>query len=221
MFNINVVLADDHPGMLAGVTHELSSVTTIVLKGQARNSTELMELLQSTPCDVLVSDYAMPAGDYGDGIALFELIGRRFPHIKLVVLTMLDTPAILLALDALGVRAVVSKSDAVSHLVPAIHAAYTGGTYHSPSVVNVLKAREEQPATVELTKREAEVVRLFVSGLRVDDIAAQVRRSKKTISTQKARAMEKLGLTSDVELVKYGLEHGWLAASQAASDSAG
>lgn len=175
-FSIGVVLADDHPGAIAGVAHEPSSVKTLVLKGKASNSTELVALLESTPCDVVVSDYAMPAGDYGDGVSLFSFIARRFPNVKLVVLTMLDNPAILGSLDELGVRAIVSNSDTLTHLVPAIHAAHTGGKYHSPVVAAALKERDAQrakaQAPAELTPRETEVVRLFVSGMRVGASAA-------------------------------------------------
>jgi two-component system, NarL family, captular synthesis response regulator RcsB len=217
-FSIGVVVADDHPGMIAGVSHELSSLSTIVLKGTAANSTDLVDVLESTSCDVLVSDYVMPGGKYGDGVALFGFINRRFPDVKLVVLTMLDNPAILGSLDDCGVRAIVSKSDAVSHLVPAIHAAYTGGKYHSPAVDAVLRDRTAQRAhphtLAALSPREVEVVRMYVSGMKVDEIAAQLNRSKKTISTQKARAMGKLGLTRDTDLIKYGVENGLLTSSQ-------
>lgn len=94
-FKIRVVLADDHPGMIAGVKYELSSVATLDLVGTAADSTELMALLGSVACDVVISDYAMPAGDFGDGISLFGMIARRYPQVKLVVLTMLDNPAVL------------------------------------------------------------------------------------------------------------------------------
>ncbi|MGF6604667.1 DNA-binding NarL/FixJ family response regulator [Paraburkholderia sp. GAS448] len=120
---IRVLLADDHPAMLSGVEHELSVISTIQLIGSAHSSTELIALLDAKPCDVLVSDYAMPAGEYGDGIALFSLIQRRYPSVKLVVLTMLDNPAVLRALVKQGILCIVSKSDAVSHLVPAVHTA--------------------------------------------------------------------------------------------------
>nr|WP_122173950.1 LuxR C-terminal-related transcriptional regulator [Burkholderia stabilis] len=220
---IGVVLADDHPGMIVGVSHELSRMKEIELKGHATNSTELVELLETTPCDVLVSDYAMPAGKYGDGIALFGFIRRRFPDVKLVVLTMLDNPAILGSLDDIGVRAIVSKADAVSYLFPAILAAHTGGIkYHSPTVADVLKDRETRlahpNAKAELSLRETEVVRMFVSGMRVDDIAEKLNRSKKTISTQKARAMAKLGIKSDTDLIKYAVENGWETSSRATRD---
>src|SRR4051794_7191080 len=94
-FKIRVVLADDHPGMIAGVRHELSSVPSIDLVGVASDSTSLMALLTEVSCEVVVSDYAMPAGEVGDGIALFGQISRRHPDIRLVVLTMLDNPAVL------------------------------------------------------------------------------------------------------------------------------
>ncbi|OMG70843.1 DNA-binding response regulator [Burkholderia ubonensis] len=215
---IDVVLADDHPGMIVGITHELSVFGTIRVRGCAHNSTELIELLESTPCDVIVSDYAMPAGKYGDGIQLFEFIGRRFPHVRLVVLTMFDNAAILGALDDLGVHGIVSKSDAVSHVAPAIHVAYSGSTFRSPTVAAVLAGRamprNRDAGPVKLSPREAEVVRLFVSGMRIDEIAEQLKRSKKTISTQKSRAMAKLGLSRDTDLVRYALEQGWLASSR-------
>jgi two-component system capsular synthesis response regulator RcsB len=218
-FTIRVLVADDHPGMIAGVRHELMTAKTIDLSGEARNSTELVALLETTTCEVVISDYSMPAGEHGDGIGLFSFVQRRFPHVKLVVLTMLDNPAILTSLARIGVRGVVSKSDALSHLVPAVHAAYTGGKYYSPTVAAIMESVElgtqNRQAETELSAREAEVVRLYAGGLRVTAIALRLNRSKKTISTQKARAMQKLGIERDMDLMKYALEHGWVTSSQA------
>ncbi|MGR5559981.1 response regulator transcription factor, partial [Vibrio fortis] len=89
----------------------------------------------------------------------------------------------------------------------------------------VLETREAQragaPASTELSPREAEVARLYVSGLRVDEIAERLNRSKKTISTQKNRAMEKLGISRDADLFKYAAAHGWLTSSQTPPRDAG
>ncbi|SDX28097.1 two component transcriptional regulator, LuxR family [Collimonas sp. OK242] len=217
-FTIRVVIADDHPVMIIGVEQELSTVGAVTIVGSARNSTELIAILDKTPCDVLVSDYAMPGGAYGDGIALFSYIQRHYPMTKLVVLTMLDNPAVLSTLLAQKISCVVSKSDAVSHLVPAIYAAHTGKTYYSPTVINIAEAMELAPharaAPKALTQREAEVVRLYASGLTVNAIAEQLHRSKKTISTQKTKAMEKLGIRQDVDLLRYAIENGFITSSQ-------
>ena len=222
-FSLRVVLADDHPGMVAGVGHSLSSVGTIQLTGTALNSTELIRILDKGGCDVLVSDYSMPGNEHGDGIAFFAFLQRRYPSLKLVVLTMLDNPAVLGALRGQGIRCIVSKSDAISYLIPAIHAAATGGTYYSPSIQNSMRVRNVDTRTglalQPLSKRELEVVRLYASGLTVNEIAARVNRSKKTISTQKARAMQKLGIERDVDLLRYAMEHGMVAAASQPSNS--
>ncbi|GGA18845.1 response regulator transcription factor [Dyella nitratireducens] len=216
-FSLRVVLADDHPGMIAGVEYRLSSVSTIQLTGTAGNSTELIRILDTGCCDVLVSDYSMPGNEHGDGIAFFSFLQRRYPSVKLVVLTMLDNPAVLSALQGQGIVCIVSKSDAVSHLIPAIHAAATGGTYYSPSIEKSMSLRDMDRrggnAPQPLSKRELEVLRLYASGLTINEIAERVSRSKKTISTQKARAMQKLGIERDVDLLRYAMEHGIVASS--------
>ncbi|HHT8996114.1 TPA: response regulator [Burkholderia cenocepacia] len=218
-YQIRVVLADDHPAMLAGVEHGLSSVPTIRLTGKAVSSTELIRLIETGVCDVVVSDYAMPGSAHGDGITLFSYLQRHFPAVKLVVLTMLDNPAVIGALTRLGITCIVSKSDTVDHLIPAVHAAATGGTYYSPSVEKVVRTLTSHSSARaidqkrELSDRELEVVRHYASGLTVNEIAEKLSRSKKTISTQKARAMEKLGLEKDIDLLRYAIEHGIVAAS--------
>ncbi|SMG56357.1 response regulator transcription factor [Paraburkholderia susongensis] len=219
---IRVLLADDHPAMLRGVEHELSVVSSIQLMGSAHSSTELIAFLNTTPCDVVVSDYAMPAGEYGDGIALFSLIQRRYPSVKLVVLTMLDNPAVLRALVMQGISCIVSKSDAVSHIVPAVHTANSGGKYYSPRVDEIVQSidwnRRGRGSTDVLSQRESEVVRLFASGLTVNEIADRLCRSKKTISSQKSKAMEKLGIDRDVDLLRYAMENGMVSSSERASN---
>ncbi|MBR8298321.1 response regulator transcription factor [Burkholderia cenocepacia] len=216
---IRVVLADDHPAMLVGVEHGLSSVPTIQLTGKAVNSTELIRLVEAGVCDVVVSDYAMPGSAHGDGITLFSYLQRNYPAVKLVVLTMLDNPAVIGALTRLGIECIVSKSDTIDHLIPAIHAAATGGTYFSPSVEKVVRTLTSHSSARaadqkrDLSDRELEVVRLYASGLTVNEIADKLSRSKKTISTQKARAMEKLGIEKDIDLLRYAIEHGIVAAS--------
>ncbi len=222
-FKIKVMLADDHPGMVAGVQHALAAVPTIELVGAAANSTELVALLDQNPCDVLVSDYSMPAGDFGDGASLFGLLQRRYPKLKLVVLTMLDNAAVMHNLVTLGIGGIVSKSDALAHLIPAIHAAHTGGRYYSPSADKVIQGidltRRGRSVDGVLSQRESEVVRLYASGLTINEIAERLHRSKKTISTQKAKAMEKLGIEREVDLLRYAMENG-LTATLAADSAA-
>jgi len=157
-FSIRVVIVDDHPAVIIGIEQELSSVINLKVVGSARNSTELIAFLEKNQCDVLISDYSMPGGEYGDGIALFSFIQRRYPMMKIVVLTMLDSPALLRSLLALGISCITSKSDAVSYLVPAIYAAHTGGNYFSPTINNINelidRKRNGDVVASALTQRE-------------------------------------------------------------------
>lgn len=216
-FSIRLIIADDHPAVLLGTKHVLDTVSTVNILGSARNSTELISLLDSQPCDVLITDYAMPGGEHGDGIALFEFIKRRYPELKIIVMTMMDNPALLRTLISHGVSCIISKSDDASHLIPAVHVAYSGGTYFSPTISEMMPGLgvEEPGSTVgqELSTRELEVVRLYVSGLTVNEIAERLHRSKQTVSTQKNSAMRKLNLERDADLIKYAMETGLLSAS--------
>lgn len=210
-YKIKVVIADDHPVIIEGIKRSIA-VNTISLVDVARNSTEIIALMDKGGAEVLVTDYAMPGGEFGDGLPFFEFILRRYPDLKIVVMTMMDNPGVLTTLIALGVKCIVSKSDDASHLIPAIHIASSGGQYFSPTVHAIVQMLEQFPLyeerQVSLSKREAEVIRLFVSGLKINDIAVQLHRSKQTVSSQKNSAMKKLGVVSDADLFKYALEIG-------------
>ena len=212
---IRVAVADDHPAILFGVKYEFATSRSILASGLARDSTDLIDLLDRTPIDVVVCDYAMPNGRYGDGMALLALIQKRYPHVRTVVLTMIENPAILQALMR-EVHCIVSKSDLMIHLSLAVHAAFANSRYASPTVEKVLRTIEPPSCGTRgptpLTRRELEVVRLFVSWLTVNEIAVQLHRSKKTISTQKNAAMRKLNIERDVDLVRYGIETGIILA---------
>jgi len=211
---IRLVVADDHPVLLYGVQHALSDIPTIEVVGTAHNSTELVELIERHPCDVLMTDYAMPGGDYGDGLSMLALLRRRFPLLKIMILTAGISPAIVSEIARMGIRSVLNKLDDIGHLITAIHTVFAGAAYYSPGAQNLLHAAPSDyaPATMsgtKLTKREAEVLRLYVTGMSVNEIAMQMRRTKQTISAQKQRAMRKLGAERDAELFRAAYEMGF------------
>ncbi|KWH08460.1 hypothetical protein WT59_21850 [Burkholderia territorii] len=228
-YKVRVAIADDHPAVVAGIKHSIASAGIEVV-GDARDSTEIVALLKQVECDVLITDYAMPGGEFGDGLALFTFLTRHFPDVKIITVTMMDNPGVLRSICNSGVRCVLNKADDVSHLVPAIHVAYSGGRYFSPKVSAALETgaargkgeaggRPRGGRKTELSKREVEVMRLYVSGMKVTEIAEHLRRSDKTVSAQKMSAMKKIGATSDVELLKYALETGLLSSSEGATDN--
>jgi two-component system capsular synthesis response regulator RcsB len=210
---IRLVLADDHPAVLTGIKHDLAALPTLEVVGTAADSGALVTLLDTVECDVLVTDYAMPGGKHGDGMALLGYLRRTYPTLKIAVFTTIENPAIIHEIAKLGVQSVLSKAYDTGHLISAIHAVYAGATYfRSPSrSADGLPPEHSLAAdsrTRTLTTREIEVVRLFVSGMSVNEIAERLNRTKQTISAQKMRAMRKLGIERDADLFRFAYEVG-------------
>lgn len=215
---IRVAVADDHPTLLAGMEHLLTGFEGITVAGLVTDSTTLVELLEKSPCDVVVTDFSMPHGRYGDGLSLLRFLRRRFPNVQLVVLTGIENGGVLQNILDLGVSGILSKSDDLHHVESAIRMAQRGDCYLSPEATRLLEQTSVAPQSdvghVRLTKREAEVLRLYAEGYTVTEISVRVGRSSKTISAQKQAAMKKLGLNNDADVFKYALAHGLVQASQ-------
>ncbi|KIP82312.1 LuxR family transcriptional regulator [Stenotrophomonas maltophilia] len=206
--SIHVVVADDHPLIRMAVESALDSIPALVHVGSAADSTELIALLDEHPCDVLVTDYAMPGGAHGDGLPLLHLLRERCPELQIVVFTGLDQAAIVQTLFEAGISHILSKADDVSHIAAAITAAHVGRRYLSPSIAPLLPSRGTQRTTLALSPREREVLTLFVAGWSVNAIAEKLDRRKQTVSTQKVNGMAKLGIERDADLFKYAVELG-------------
>ncbi|NTZ89083.1 response regulator [Burkholderia metallica] len=197
-----IIIADDHPIIVAGIQQIVQSLNTFIVAGAARDGYELLDLLDTQDCDILVIDYSMPQHGGPDGYPLIEFIKRRYPHLKILLLTMLDNPVLLRNLDSLGIQGVVSKRDRFNHVAAAIDAVWRGAIHRSPAIQKILapSASSARANQADLTAREFEVLRLFSGGLGVSDIAEKLNRSVKTISTQKISAMKKLGVSNDIAL---------------------
>ncbi len=214
---IHVVIADDHPVVLAGVAAALQGVEGISIDAVFPGSTELVQHISHTWAGVVVTDYSMPGGEYGDGATLLAFLQRRFPQLKIVVLTGIENPVVLGGILDAGVKCVVSKTDAGHHLGYAILAADQGKGYISPEIAHAIAGVEQtDDPHPGLSRREAEVLRMVAEGLEVVEIANRIRRSRKTVSTQKISAMRKLNLEKDLDIFDYAIKHGLVPASQLA-----
>ena len=206
--HIRVVVADDHPVIRMGVEAAIDSITQLRRVGSAADSTQLVALLSANPCDVLVTDYAMPGGAYGDGLVLLTFLQSKFPSLRIIVMTAIDKPVLIRSLLGCGIDTILSKADDLSHLRAAIQAAHIGRRYFSPSIANVIKQMPTLAGPARLSQRETEVIAMYVGGTTINAIAEKLQRSKQTISTQKVSAMRKLGIETDADLFKYAIELG-------------
>ncbi|MCF3498181.1 DNA-binding response regulator [Stenotrophomonas maltophilia] len=210
--NIRVIIADDHPVILAGVRESLASVAGIEIVATAGNSTLLVDMLSKLSIDVAVTDFSMPGGEYGDGVTMLGFLRRRFPNMPLVVLTSISGVQVLAGIERAGVACIVGKLDPIAELTTAIEAAARGERYLSGSIAQQL----EMTRDVALTKREIEVLRMIAQGMTQKEIAEQLKRSRQTVSTQKKSAMSKLGLKRTSEIFDYAVDQGLVSASQVA-----
>ncbi|SDQ93845.1 two component transcriptional regulator, LuxR family [Pseudomonas sp. UC 17F4] len=210
MDKLKVIIADDHPIVLLGVRELVERDERFCVVGEAVCSKGLIDLLEQQPVDLVITDYNMPADSpYGDGLKLVDYLKRHFPHLQVLILTMISNHLILTRLHELGVVGVIQKSQLHTEIQLALKAVAQQSQYRSlepakTSVIETTAAIEDRFAT--LSPKEFEILRLFVAGKSVSDIARSQNRSAKTISAQKISAMRKLDVNSDQDLLAYCLE---------------
>lgn len=212
---LRVFLADDHPLVLDGIKALLSADDGIELVGEARDgNTALRRAIELQP-DVAVLDLSMPGLN---GIAVAGKLLEACPQCRILILTVHEDAAYLRQLLDLGVAGYVLKRSATDELRRAIHAVAAGGTYLDPAIaaraVGRPAARQhadtDAPATPDLSPREIDVLRLTAIGHSNKSIANTLLIGVKSVDTYKARAMEKLGFRSRVEVIRFALSKGWL-----------
>ncbi|AOJ66318.1 helix-turn-helix transcriptional regulator [Burkholderia ubonensis] len=203
-FSVQTVFANDRPLALAGMEFIASSTSAIKLVGMYKSADELIGSLARQSCDIALIDYSMRGNGQMEGLALLGYLRRTFPKVGIVTLLTYQNPVIIRSILARGVSSVVSKFDDIGHIVTAIHSSYGGGNYLSPTIKGALDDVDANRGAREarLSPREIGVIRLYLSGLSVNEIARLLNKGKQTISAQKASAMKKLGVKNDVELIK-------------------
>lgn len=211
MDKLRIVLADDHPLVLAGIRDLLDTVPNLEITGAVSSSTELISHLEHTPSNVVVTDYSMPGDDaYGDGMRLVQYLIRRHPGLHIVVLTMVSNPMIISALYDAGVAAVVLKRDNLTEIMTALETLHAGRKYYPPGFQRDGAADERSKFIGErinsLSPKEFEVLRHFIRGESMMQVADALKRSVKTVSGQKISAMRKLNVRTDQELIAFCVE---------------
>lgn len=213
MKKLSLVLVDDHPIVLSGLKETLSQSSNLSVMGAFTQDAELFAFLKNNNVDVIVTDYMMPNNTLlSDGQNYIQFLRRKYPDTALVVLTMISNPMIIQMLYDNGVSAVVSKEAPLQDLMKAIKLAGQGREYHQPAVDLTTTLKSRNATTLDervktLSPRELEVLRLFVQGKPIVEIAKLLNRSDKTISLQKNAAMRKLGVDNNQALISYCVTH--------------
>jgi DNA-binding NarL/FixJ family response regulator len=207
---LRVFVADDHPIVRGGLRTLIDAQPDMEVVGEAYDGAGSVRGARDLRPDVLVMDVSMPGLG---GAPATEEVCRDCPGVKVLALTAHEDRGYLQQMLRAGASGYVVKRVAADELVRAIRAVAAGGTYLDPSVAGQLVPDPDpggNSAAAELSDREADVTRMIAQGHPIKQIAARLGVSGRTVETYKARAMEKLGLKTRSDLVRYALRRGWL-----------
>jgi len=208
---IRVLLADDHTLVRQGLAQILKGAVDVEVVAQAGDGSEAVETALETKPDVVVLDVSMPRLS---GLEAARRIKKELPRSRVLALTMHDEDEFILKMVRAGVSGYLVKDSAASELLAAIRALAAGKGYFGAQASRVLaEAWQERKPVVEdpygrLTDREREVFHLVIEGKTNAQVAQRLYISAKTVDNHRTRLMEKLGVHSTAELVRFAAKRG-------------
>ena len=210
---INVLICDDHQIVRQGIKQILADASDIVLAGEAASGPEALARirdLREGGIHVLLLDIAMPLRD---GLDVLKQLKAEFPKLPVLMLSTYPDRQYAVRSLKLGAAGYLNKSADSEQMIEAIRRVARGGLFITPSVAEQLAsavgagARDDKPLHERLSQREHQVFRLLSQGASVGEIAEQLALSSNTVSTYRARVIEKTGVRNDVELALYAVRH--------------
>ena len=201
---IRVLIADDHSIVRDGLKRILAATPDLVVAGEAAGGDEALALVKANDYDVVMLDMSMPGLS---GIDLIKRLKLEKPRLRILVLSMHGESQYAARALKAGAAGYLNKDSAAEALLGALRKIAAGGLHIGDAAAASLLHSSEKPAHETLSDREFGVMRLLVEGLGPTDIAERLHLSVKTVSTHKTHILEKLGLKSTAELVRYAMEH--------------
>jgi DNA-binding NarL/FixJ family response regulator len=219
MSPIRVLLAEDHNVVREGLRLLLNAQPDIRVIGEATNGRQAVALAREGCPDVAVLDISMPDLD---GLQAASLIRAECPQTQVLILTMHESDAYFFRAVEVGAAGYLLKKAASEDLINAVRAVAQGEAFFYPSMARKLLEgylkhdRSALPAGPsgydELSDREREVMFLLVSGLSNQEIAEKLVVSASTVQTHRGHILQKLGLETTIDLVRYAIRHGLIEA---------
>ena len=206
---IHVLIADDHAIVRQGLKQILSDTEDLLVTGEADDGAEALQLARQQPWDVFLLDVSMPNRN---GIDTLKQLKKEFPRLPVLILSMHPEEQYAVRALKAGASGYLTKQSAPEQLVTAIRQVASGKKYLSPAVAQQLaeaiSENTEKSPHERITDREYQVLVLISTGNTLTQIAEKLNLGVATVSTSRARLLEKMGLKSTAELIRYGLEHG-------------
>jgi two-component system, NarL family, invasion response regulator UvrY len=200
---IRLLIADDHAIVRDGLKRILAAVPDMQVVAEAATGDQALALVKEQHFDVLIVDMSMPGLS---GMDLLKRLRIEKPKSRVLVLSMHGEQQYAARALKAGAAGYLNKDSAAELLVSAVRKIAAGGVHITEAAAATLLAAEKAPHAA-LSNREFEVLRLLVEGLGPTEIGEKLHLSVKTVSTHKTRILDKLGVGSTAELVRYALDN--------------
>lgn len=205
---MHILIADDHAIVRRGLKDILAETLPGLCVSEAGTGDEVLHLLLGTTFNLLVLDINMPGRS---GLDVLRDVKHDYPRLPVIILSMhLEDHYAVRCLRA-GAAAYINKNSAPDELGIAIKKVLSGGRYISPRMAEKIVAQFDEPADKPLhellSDREHEVMRMIAAGVSLTEIGDRLHVSVKTVSTYRARIMEKMNMSSNAEMTRYAMVH--------------
>ena len=205
---IRIVIADDHAMVREGLKQVLSAAADLAVVGEAQNGIEVMQCVRELDFEVLVLDLSMPGRS---GPELIRQVRAEKPKLRILILSMHQEAQYAVRAIKSGASGYLTKDNASADLMSAIRKVAGGGAFITAEVaeqiaLGAMPDAEDSPHSA-LSNREFEVFNLLVEGHGVSHIAELLSLSVKTVSTHKARILQKMNLHNRADLIRYAISH--------------
>ncbi len=201
-----ILIVDDHPVVREGIGRVLTAAIPGVVLGVADNSVQALASMRTGVWNLVILDLALP-GD--DGNVVLRRLRQQHPAVPVLILSMHPADQFARRSVQAGAVGYISKGSDPQELVRAVKAALAGGRYLPAEAQGAPEQHDHSGLPHEaLSDREYQVLRMIGQGLTVSEIAAELSLSVKTVSTYRARILEKTRMRTNAELMRYVITHG-------------
>ena len=203
-----IIIADDHPIVRAGMKQIISEASDLMVADEASDGHQLLSKIREENYDVVILDISMP---HMDGLDVLKQLKIEKPKLPVIVLSIHPEDQYALRVLKAGASGYVTKASAPDELINAIRKVCWGGKYISPTIAEKLAfqldANFDKMPHEALSDREYQVLCMLASGKTVTEIADELALSVKTVSTYRARVLEKMDMKNNAELIHYAVQN--------------
>jgi len=200
-----IFIVDDHQLVIDGIRSLLADAAQYTLAGFSQHPEEVLAMLETHPADILLTDISMPVMS---GIELTRLVKKKYPHIKVIAISMHGESAVVKEMLDAGISGYILKNTGKKELLDALEKVLEGGTYFGDAITReILNTMNHKDGDQRLTNREIEIIKLIEDERSNKQISEQLFISERTVETHRKNIFRKTGTQSVIGLLKYAYKH--------------